>query len=113
MLATTGLFIDSSSRANLDGYSLTHLLNQKNFFRRQACWLEKISLFNFEVSYIPGSERESFYAFIKSLYSILVHLGASGTLDYLQDHAWWCDMVSDMKAFCETCQTCQQSKPSN
>ena len=46
-------------------------------------------------------------------HSILVHLRASKTLDYLRDHAWWCDMVLDMKAFCETCQTCQRSKPSN
>jgi Integrase zinc binding domain len=44
---------------------------------------------------------------------MLAHLGASKTLDYLRDHIWWRDMVSDTKAFCETCQTCQQSKLSN
>ena len=50
---------------------------------------------------------------ISEAHSMLAHLRASKTLDYLQDHTWWHDMVSDMKAFCETCQTCQQSKLSN
>ena len=36
---------------------LTHLLNQKNLSGRQAHWLEKISSFNFELVYIPGSEN--------------------------------------------------------
>ena len=36
---------------------LTHLLNQKNPSGRQACWLEKISSFDFEVVYVPGSEN--------------------------------------------------------
>ena len=35
------------------------------------------------------------------------------TLDYLRDHVWWKDLVSDTKAFCETCATCKRSKPSN
>jgi hypothetical protein len=35
------------------------------------------------------------------------------TLDYLRDHVWWKDIVSDVKAFCETCHTCKTSKPSN
>jgi Integrase zinc binding domain len=50
---------------------------------------------------------------ISEAHSMLAHLGASKTLDYLRDHVWWRDMVSDTKAFCETCQTCQRSKPSN
>ena len=44
---------------------------------------------------------------------MLAHLGASKTLDYLRDHVWWKDMVSDVRAFCETCHTCKISKPSN
>ena len=44
---------------------------------------------------------------------MLAHLGVSKTLDYLRDHIWWHDMVTDTKAFCKTCQTCQQSKLSN
>lgn len=38
-----------------DHKGLTRLLNQKNLSGRQARWLEKISAFDFEVVYIPGS----------------------------------------------------------
>ena len=50
---------------------------------------------------------------ISEAHSMLAHLGANKTLDYLRDHVWWRDMVSDVKAFCETCHTCKTSKPSN
>jgi hypothetical protein len=50
---------------------------------------------------------------ISEAHSMLAHLGASKTLDYLRDHVWWKDMVSDVSAFCETCTTCKTSKPSN
>ena len=40
-----------------DHKGLTHLLNQKNLSGRQAHWLEKISSFDFEVVYIPGTEN--------------------------------------------------------
>ena len=50
---------------------------------------------------------------IAEAHSMLAHLGASKTLDYLRDHVWWKDMVSDVRAFCETCHTCKISKPSN
>jgi len=50
---------------------------------------------------------------ISEAHSLLAHLGASKTLDYLRDHVWWKDMVTDTKAYCETCMTCKHSKPSN
>ena len=50
---------------------------------------------------------------ISEAHSMLAHLGASKTLDYLRDHVWWKDLVSDVRAFCETCHTCKISKPSN
>ena len=50
---------------------------------------------------------------ISEVHSLLAHLGASKTLDYLRDHVWWKDLVTDTKAYCETCTTCKQSKPSN
>jgi hypothetical protein len=50
---------------------------------------------------------------ISEAHSLLAHLGANKTLDYLRDHVWWKDMVSDVHAFCETCHTCRISKPSN
>ena len=40
-----------------DHRGLIYLVNQKNLSRRQACWLEKISLFMFEVVYIARSEN--------------------------------------------------------
>ena len=50
---------------------------------------------------------------ISEAHSTLAHLGAYKTLDYLRDNVWWKDMVTDVKAFCETCQTCKMRKPSN
>jgi hypothetical protein len=50
---------------------------------------------------------------ISEAHSLLAHLGASKTLDYLQDQCWWKDIISDTKSFCETCMTCKHSKPSN
>lgn len=50
---------------------------------------------------------------ISEAHSMLAHLGANKTLDYLRDHVWWKDMVADVKAFCETCHTCKTSKPTN
>jgi hypothetical protein len=40
-----------------DHKGLTHLLNQKNLSGHQAHWIEKISSFNFEVVYVPGSKN--------------------------------------------------------
>ena len=36
---------------------LIHLLNQRNLSGRQARWIEKISIFDFEVTYVPGAEN--------------------------------------------------------
>jgi len=40
-----------------DHKGLIHLLKQKNLSGRQARWMEKISEFDFEVIYVPGSEN--------------------------------------------------------
>ena len=50
---------------------------------------------------------------ILEAHSMLAHLGSNKTLDYLQDNVWWKNIVSDVKAFCETCHACKTSKPSN
>ena len=50
---------------------------------------------------------------VSEAHSMLAHLGASKTLDYLRDHVWWKNMVSDVRSFCETCHTCKISKPNN
>jgi hypothetical protein len=36
---------------------------------------------------------------ISEAHSILAHLGANKTLNYLWDHIWWKDMVSDTKSY--------------
>jgi hypothetical protein len=50
---------------------------------------------------------------ISEAHSILAHLGPNKTLNYLRDHVWWKDIVSDTKAYCDTCVTCKRSKPNN
>ena len=50
---------------------------------------------------------------ISEVHLMLAHLGASKMLDYMRDHIWWKDMVSDVREYCETCHTCKTSKPSN
>jgi hypothetical protein len=40
-----------------DHKGLTHLVNQKNLSGRQARWVEKISGFDFEIKYVPGTEN--------------------------------------------------------
>ncbi|KAJ2921647.1 hypothetical protein H1R20_g15445, partial [Candolleomyces eurysporus] len=50
---------------------------------------------------------------IDEAHSTLAHLGASKTVEYLRDHVWWKELVSDTKAFCKTCSTCRRSKPDN
>ena len=40
-----------------DHKGLEHLLCQRNLFGCQARWIEKISEFNFEIVYVPGSEN--------------------------------------------------------
>jgi Integrase zinc binding domain len=50
---------------------------------------------------------------ISEAHSLLAHLGANKTLDYLWDHVWWKEMVYDTRIYCETCQTCKRSKLAN
>ena len=40
-----------------DHKGLVHLLNQRNLSGRQARWMEKLSEFDFEVVYVPGTEN--------------------------------------------------------
>lgn len=58
-------------------------------------------------------ERSAREIVISEAHSILAHLGSSKTLDYLRDHVWWKEMVSETQAFCDSCVTCKRSKPSN
>jgi RNase H-like domain found in reverse transcriptase/Integrase zinc binding domain/Reverse transcriptase (RNA-dependent DNA polymerase)/Retroviral aspartyl protease/Zinc knuckle len=57
MLRHTDILQGTKFKWLTDHKGLIHLLNQKNLSGRQARWLEKISTFDFEVVYIPGSEN--------------------------------------------------------
>jgi len=50
---------------------------------------------------------------ISEAHLLLAHLGAGKTTAYLRDHVYWKDLVTNVKAFCKTCDTCQQNKPNN
>ncbi|KAJ2911785.1 hypothetical protein MD484_g8628, partial [Candolleomyces efflorescens] len=50
---------------------------------------------------------------ISEAHLILAHLGARKTITYLRDHVYWKDLISDVKAFCDTCDTCKRNKPDN
>jgi Integrase zinc binding domain len=57
--------------------------------------------------------RSAHEIIISEAHSLLAHLGAAKTISYLRDHVWWKDIVSDTKAYCDTCITCKRSKPSH
>ena len=48
---------------------------------------------------------------IDQAHSLLAHLGPKKTLTYLREYVWWESMSPDMQAFCNSCATCQKSKP--
>ena len=58
-------------------------------------------------------DRSAREIIIAEAHSMLAHLGANKTIGYLREHTWWKDMISDVKAYCETCHTCKTSKPNN
>jgi hypothetical protein len=50
---------------------------------------------------------------ISHVHSILAHLGPSKRLTYLRENVWWKEIAADVKELCDSCPTCQTSKPSN
>ena len=50
---------------------------------------------------------------IDHAHSLLVHLGARKTLQYLRENCWWKTMAKDVKKYCQSCHKCQISKSSN
>lgn len=49
---------------------------------------------------------------LKHAHSLLAHLGAKKTLEYLRCEVWWPEMVADVKAYCQTCAVCATTKSS-
>ncbi|TFY57697.1 hypothetical protein EVJ58_g6867 [Rhodofomes roseus] len=50
---------------------------------------------------------------IKHAHSVLAHLGARKTLQYLREEVWWKSMVDDTTSYCKTCAVCATSKSVN
>jgi hypothetical protein len=50
---------------------------------------------------------------ITRAHSILAHLGPSKSTPYLHATVWWKTLIADVRKYCESCQTCYQSKPDN
>ncbi|KAJ3011954.1 hypothetical protein NUW54_g2018 [Trametes sanguinea] len=50
---------------------------------------------------------------ISHAHSLLAHLGSYKTLTLLRSQFWWKTMAADVRQYCDTCQTCKRSKPSN
>ena len=58
-------------------------------------------------------EKQLRTVIINEAHTLLAHLGPRKTADYLREHVWWKTMISDTKSFCEACEVCKRSKPSN
>ena len=50
---------------------------------------------------------------INQAHRIVGHLGARITESYAQQFFWWTTLGPDIKAFCDSCSTCQATKTSN
>ena len=72
-----------------DHKGLIYLLNQKNLSGRQARWLEKISTFTFEVTYIPGSDNV-----VADALSRIYSYDSSGTVRARSEYTYH-DVVDD------------------
>jgi len=53
MLCHCGILQGTCFQWITDHKGLIHLLHQKDLSGWQACWIEKISEFNFEIIYVP------------------------------------------------------------
>jgi hypothetical protein len=50
---------------------------------------------------------------ISKVHSVLAHLGAHKTSQYLHTQVCWRDIISNKKVYCDSCRMCRQSKPNN
>jgi hypothetical protein len=66
-----------------DHKGLIHLVNQKNLLGCQACWIEKIGQFDFEVVYVPGVEN-----MLADLLSQIYSNDAAGTVWALSEYTY-------------------------
>lgn len=47
---------------------------------------------------------------INYAHTLLAHLSARKTLQYIRKHVWWKGMIADVNSFCESCQVCSSTK---
>ena len=58
-----------------DHRSLEYVLTQRNLSGRQACWMDKLSSFDFKVQYVPGEDNV-----LPDALSCLYEFNAPGTI---------------------------------
>ena len=80
-----------------DHKGLIHLLNQRNLSGRQARWIEKISMFDFEVIYVPGAQN-----ILSDALSCIYSFNAPGTVraasEYTKHDDTACRIVHALQA---------------
>jgi len=72
-----------------DHKGLIHLLRQKSLSGRQARWCEKISEFDFEIDYIPGTENV-----VADALSRMYSYDAPGTVRHVSEYTYF-DVVNE------------------
>ena len=73
----------------MDHKGLIHLLRQKNLSGRQAHWCKKISEFNFEIVYVPGTE-----SVVADTLSQMYSNDSGGTIHALSEYTYF-DVIND------------------
>jgi len=85
----------------------------KNFETPDSGYIH-LKLADWKVLCIPNiqeGEQRLQETIIDQAHSLLAHLGLKKTLTYLREYVWWESMGPDVQAFCNSCITCQKSKP--
>lgn len=59
------------------------------------------------------NNKTSHEILIEHAHSLLAHLGARKTLQYLSDIVWWKTMAHDIQKYCDMCHLCKISKSNN
>jgi hypothetical protein len=83
-----------------DHKGLVHLLNQKNLSGRQARWLERISIFDYAIEYVAGSENV--------LADALSHIYAADSAEVIRswsEYTYFDVVDSDSDSVAVTCPT--------
>ena len=94
---------------------IKHPKDHKSFEVTKGIIYHKTNAEN-KVICIPESdvwERKLTELVIDQAHSIVGHLGACITESYAQQFFWWTTIGQEIKAFCDSCSTCQATKTRN